>query len=85
VAGGIYHVATGRSVRLAEVVDLLVGIARVPVTVEQDPERVRPVDLPLQCGDASRLRKATGWTPEISLERTLSDMLEAARQLKVGV
>jgi GDP-4-dehydro-6-deoxy-D-mannose reductase len=85
VPAGVYNVATGRSVRLAEVVDLLVGIARAPVMVEQDPERLRPVDLPVQCGDASRLREATGWRPEIPLERTLSDMLEAARQLKVGV
>jgi GDP-4-dehydro-6-deoxy-D-mannose reductase len=85
VPAGVYNVATGRSVRLAEVVDLLVGMARAPVAVEQDPERLRPVDLPVQCGDASRLREATGWQPEIPLERTLSDMLEAARQLKVGV
>jgi GDP-4-dehydro-6-deoxy-D-mannose reductase len=85
VPPGVYNVATGRSVRLDEVVDLLVGMARVPVTVEQVPERLRPVDLPVQCGDATRLREATGWKPEIPLERTLSDMLEAARDLKVGV
>jgi GDP-4-dehydro-6-deoxy-D-mannose reductase len=82
---GVYNVASGRSVRLAEVVDLLVGMARVPVTVEQDPDRLRPADLPVQCGDAARLREVTGWEPEIPLERTLSDMLEAARNLKVGV
>jgi GDP-4-dehydro-6-deoxy-D-mannose reductase len=85
VPAGVYNVAAGRSVRLAEIVDLLVGMARAPVSVEQDPERLRSVDLPVQCGDASRLREATGWEPEIPLERTLSDMLEAARQLKVGV
>jgi GDP-4-dehydro-6-deoxy-D-mannose reductase len=85
VPAGVYNVATGRSVRLAEVVDLLMGLTRVPVRVEQDPDRLRPVDLPVQCGDASRLRAATGWRPEIPLERTLSDMLEAARALTVGV
>jgi len=30
-------------------------------------------------GDASRLREATGWQPEIPLEQTVADMLEAVR------
>jgi GDP-4-dehydro-6-deoxy-D-mannose reductase len=83
VAAGVYNVATGRSVRLARVVDLLVDHARVPVTVEQDPDRLRPADIRVQCGDASRLREATGWKPEIPLEQTLADTLEAARRSKV--
>jgi nucleoside-diphosphate-sugar epimerase len=30
-------------------------------------------------GDASRLRAATGWEPEIPLEQTIADMLQAVR------
>lgn len=85
VAPGVYNVATGRSVRMADVVDLLVEMARVPVTVEQDPDRLRPADIPVQRGDASRLREATGWKPEIPLEQTLADALEAARRSRVSV
>jgi GDP-4-dehydro-6-deoxy-D-mannose reductase len=86
VPAEVYNVAGGRSVPLTEVVEMLAGLAHVPITVEQDPERLRPADLPVQCGDSSRLRDATGWKPEIPLERTLSDMLEAARDVaKVGV
>jgi GDP-4-dehydro-6-deoxy-D-mannose reductase len=86
VPADVYNVASGRSVPLADVVDVLVGLARVPVTVEQDPERLRPADLPVQLGDPSRLASATGWKPEIPLERTLADMLEAARaRVKVSV
>jgi GDP-4-dehydro-6-deoxy-D-mannose reductase len=40
---------------------------------------LRPVDVPEVVGDAGRLRQATGWEPEIPLERTLSDLLDAAR------
>jgi GDP-4-dehydro-6-deoxy-D-mannose reductase len=85
VAAGLYNVATGRTVRLARVVDLLVDLTRVPVTVEQDPDRLRPADIPVQCGDASRLREATGWEPKIPLEQTLADMLETARRSTVSV
>jgi GDP-4-dehydro-6-deoxy-D-mannose reductase len=79
VPAGTYNVASGRVVEMQEVLDILVGLAGCPIEVELDPERVRPVDLPVVSGDASRLRSATGWGPTISLEQTLADTLQAAR------
>jgi GDP-4-dehydro-6-deoxy-D-mannose reductase len=79
VPAGTYNVASGRAVEMQEVLDILVGLAACPIEVERDPERLRPADLPVLSGDASRLRTATGWTPTISLEQTLADMLQAAR------
>ncbi len=80
VAAGVYNVATGRAVPLTRIVELLVESARVDVSVEQDAARLRPADVPVVCGDASRLRAATGWRPEIPLATSLADALEAARQ-----
>jgi GDP-4-dehydro-6-deoxy-D-mannose reductase len=56
----------------------------VPIEVEQEEARLRPADIPRLSGDPSRLRTTTGWEPEIPLERTLADALEAARQLEVA-
>jgi GDP-4-dehydro-6-deoxy-D-mannose reductase len=82
VPAGTYNVASGQTVRMAEIVDLLVGLARVPVRVERDESRVRPADIPRLAGDASKLRAATGWEPEIPLEQTLADTLAAAREME---
>jgi GDP-4-dehydro-6-deoxy-D-mannose reductase len=79
VAAAKYNVASGRAVRLAQVVETLVGLAECHVTVEVDEERLRRADIPFLCGDASRLAQATGWSPTIPLERTLADTLSAAR------
>jgi GDP-4-dehydro-6-deoxy-D-mannose reductase len=79
VPAGVYNVASGRAVQMQEVLDLLVAQARCAVEVEVDPARSRPTDLAAVCGDASKLRAATGWTPTIPLEQTLADALEAAR------
>jgi len=79
VPAGTYNVASGRAVALAEVVETLAGLAHAPVTVRQNPARIRRVDLPVLAGDPGRLRAATGWEPELNLERTLADALEAAR------
>jgi GDP-4-dehydro-6-deoxy-D-mannose reductase len=79
VEAGTYNVASGRSVPMSHVVELLVSRAHCPVEVREMPERLRPLEIPRMLGDASRLREATGWRPEIPLEQTVADALEAAR------
>ena len=80
VPAGTYNVAGGRTVEMREVLELLLGLANAPIEVEPDPALMRPADLPVVCGDASRLRDATGWEPMIPLEQTLADTLDAARR-----
>jgi len=82
VPAGTYNVASGRTVKMAEVLEQLVGLARAPVRVERDEARVRPADIPRLSGDPSKLRAATGWEPEIPLEQTLADTLAAAREME---
>jgi GDP-4-dehydro-6-deoxy-D-mannose reductase len=79
VQSGVYNVASGKKTGLTDVVEQLIRMARVPVSVEPDPARMRPVDIPVVWGDPSKLRAATGWAPEIPLERTLGDALDYAR------
>jgi GDP-4-dehydro-6-deoxy-D-mannose reductase len=81
VPADTYNVATGRAVEMREVLEILVGLAECPLEIEPDPERMRPAELPVVCGDASRLQAATGWTPRIPLEQTMADTLEAARMV----
>jgi GDP-4-dehydro-6-deoxy-D-mannose reductase len=82
VPAGTYNVASGKTVTMADVVELLVGLARVPVRIERHEARVRPADIPRLSGDSSKLRAATGWEPEIPLEQTLADTLAAAREME---
>ena len=73
--GEAYNVCRGEDVAIQDVADHLLGLAARPMRLEVDPERLRPVDLPVLLGDPSKLRAATGWVPEIPLERTLADVL----------
>jgi GDP-4-dehydro-6-deoxy-D-mannose reductase len=79
VPAGTYNVGTGRRVTMAQVVELLAGLARVPVRIERDEARVRPAEIPRLAVDPSKLQAATGWEAAIPLEQTLADALEAAR------
>jgi GDP-4-dehydro-6-deoxy-D-mannose reductase len=74
---GTYNISTGTPVPLKRVVELLVKAVAAPVQVERDEARIRPAEVRRLAGDPSKLRAATGWMPEIPLERTLRDVLAA--------
>lgn len=71
--GEIYNLASGRAVSIGEALERLKAVSGVAARVEQDGERMRPVDLPLLVGDATRLR-ALGWKPQRGLDDALLDL-----------
>jgi len=71
----VYNVASGSARSVRSILDALIERANVPVRVETDPARLRPSDVPIMIGDASRLHSATGWFPQIPFDRTLDDLL----------
>jgi GDP-4-dehydro-6-deoxy-D-mannose reductase len=78
--GEAYNVCSGRDVAIQELADHLLSLASVPLTLELDPSRLRPVEVPVVRGDNTKIRTATGWQPEIPLEQTLADVLDWWRQ-----
>jgi GDP-4-dehydro-6-deoxy-D-mannose reductase len=71
--GRIYNIASEQAVSITEALERLCAVSGVQPRVEQDPERMRPVDLPLLLGDNGRLRKL-GWEPRRTLDQALSDL-----------
>jgi len=81
--GEAYVVASGKAYAIREVLELLLAAAKCPIRVEVDPQRLRPSDVVILLGDASRFRTRTGWRPEIAFEQTMADLLAFWRR-KVG-
>jgi len=77
--GEAYNVCSGLDVSIQQLADRLLTMARQPMELKHDPDLERPVDVPVLRGDASRVRAATGWAPEIPLEQTLADLLDDMR------
>ena len=78
--GQAYNVCSGTPVSIRQVLEMLRAHARTQVEVAVDPARLRAADIPCLVGDNARFTKATGWQPEIPLERTLGDLLEWWRE-----
>jgi len=74
--GEVYNLCSGTCHTIQEVVDVLLGMSKVPIRVEQDPARMRPSDVPILLGDYSKFHALTGWKPAIPFEQTLRDLLD---------
>ena len=76
-SGLIVNVASGRSVKLRDVVSNLLRLAGATIEPVLDPSLVRPGEAREIVGDPTRLAELTGWQPHIPLDQTLRDVLAA--------
>ncbi|MGH9380645.1 MAG: GDP-mannose 4,6-dehydratase [Thermoanaerobaculia bacterium] len=76
--GTTYNLGSGQALSIHEALGRLMAVSGVAAEVEVDPERLRPVDVPLLEADTSRLR-ALGWQPEGTLDDALRALWESVR------
>src|SRR5687768_17575231 len=74
--GEVYNLATGNGIVIREMLERLISLASVEVKIETDPERLRPSDVEILIGDASKFKADTGWEPRIPFDQTLRDLLD---------
>ena len=74
-AGETYNMGSGHAYAIQEILDLIISMSTVEIKVEIDPNKIRPVDVPIIEADITKLNAATGWKPEIPLEQTILETL----------
>ncbi|MEK7543347.1 MAG: GDP-mannose 4,6-dehydratase [Patescibacteria group bacterium] len=79
-AGEVYNICTGKAVKVADMLKLLLSYSQVKVEMKEDPSRMRPSDVPVLIGDNTKFVQKTGWKPEISFEKTMEDLLNYWRE-----
>ena len=81
IAGQSYNIGGTYSCTIRQMLDYLLSLSsRKDIRVEVDPQRLRPIDADLQVPDTSKFTNHTGWTPEITFEKTMSDLLNYWRE-----
>ena len=81
VPGEVYNVCSGHDVAVHDLAEQLLAQATHAMHFEVDPDLLRPVDVPVQRGDHTKLTAATGWEPKIPLSQTLTDLLNEWRRV----
>ncbi|MCD6638992.1 MAG: GDP-mannose 4,6-dehydratase, partial [Nocardioides sp.] len=75
-----YVIATGETHSIREFLDAAfthVGIEDWSRHVTQDPRFMRPAEVDLLIGDASKARDKLGWTPTVSFPELVAMMVDA--------
>ncbi len=80
IPGEVYNVGSGKSHKISEVLNTLLGFSSRQIDVEVDPSKLRPSDVPDIRSDNHRV-EGLGWKPEIGLEKTLKDTLDYWRDV----
>ena len=78
VPGEVYNVCSGHGRTVREVAERVLSLTGVSASLDPDPSLVRPVEVPVLVGDNSKLRAATGWAPERTLDSIIEDLIHAA-------
>lgn len=78
--GEIYNVGSGRAQEIQTILEQLLALSNAEIKVEVDPQKYRPVDVPLVVCDNSKLVACTGWQPQKTLQQTLLETLNYWRE-----
>lgn len=80
-SGEVYNVGSGKSIKINQILKLLLAKSKANIEVKIDPLKLRPVDVPLVECDNTKLKNHTGWNMVYSIEATLQDTLEYWRSI----
>ena len=79
--GEPYNIASNKTISIKEILDKLLSFSSFDnVDIRQDKDRLRPSDLNILQGDATKFITATEWQPKYSLDEMLLDLLNYWRE-----
>ena len=76
IAGEVYNISSEHIYEMKEIFSIIekkIGVALTPVV---DQSLLRPTDEKIIVGDITKLKRDTGWKQSITIEQTITDMLE---------
>ena len=78
--GEVYNICSGITYTAQEILDRFVSKARVQIDIRKDPNRMRPSDTPVVCGNHDKLTSDTGWLPRYGIDDIVSDAISYWRK-----
>jgi len=74
--GEAYNAGSGVALRMHDVLATLIELSGLAVAVTRKPDDGRAADTAVTRADATKLRRATGWSPRTPFAQTLRDTLD---------
>ena len=79
--GEVYNIGGAYSCTIGEMLNYLISLSKVKnIKIVSDKSRFRLIDADLQVPNTMKFYKATGWKPQISFKKTMTDLLNYWRK-----
>jgi GDP-4-dehydro-6-deoxy-D-mannose reductase len=78
--GEVYNICSEDAVKVGDMLDTLLSFSKCKVKIKNDPQRMRPSDVPILLGNCSKFKKETKWKTTIPFDKTLLDLLNYWRE-----
>ena len=75
-----YNICSNNMVKIADMLQQMIDLSKVEIASQVDPARLRPSDLVKLNGDNTKFTEATGWSPTISPDQMIVDILNYWRE-----
>jgi GDP-4-dehydro-6-deoxy-D-mannose reductase len=72
----VYNICSGTGISLQQIMDKMCAILNISITLQQDANLIRPNDNRIIIGSAAKIKKDLEWFPEISIDKSLSDIID---------
>lgn len=79
--GELYNIGSGNPYKIQDILDILLSLSTTKITVEIDPERLRPSDVPIIQCDNSKIKSHINWATKYDIKDTLKDTLDYWRNM----
>lgn len=74
-SGDVYNISSEYIYKMSDIVKMLEEQIGHKFKISVDPKLLRPTDEKIIVGDVTKLKHDTGWCQKISMQQTISDML----------
>ncbi|QNQ62040.1 GDP-mannose 4,6-dehydratase [Brucella sp. 6810] len=81
--GKVFNLASGRTIQIREILDILIRLSGHDIEVIVDPEKVRPLEVAVAIGNADAAKRTFNWSPTVSIEKTITDVLDQWKHIQI--
>ena len=78
--GEVYNICSGKGIILKEIIFKMSVILTLMIEIKVNPDLIRPNENKRIIGSFDKLHRELGWQPEITLDRSLEDIIEYWKQ-----
>lgn len=73
--GEVYNICSGNGIKLSDIIIKMCSILNMKINIETNPQLIRPNENKQIVGSYQKIKNAIGWQPEISLQKSLEDII----------